>query len=87
MNFTPNKTYANAGVLTFTTESHTMGNLLRFYLMQNPDVQFAGYKVPHPLISEMVLKIVGGDKQVLDLVVETCDVIVNDIDSILESLE
>ena len=30
-------------------EDHTLGNSLRHILMQNPDVNFAGYSVPHPM--------------------------------------
>lgn len=30
-------------------EDHTIGDLLRIYLLKNSDVKFAGYRVPHPL--------------------------------------
>lgn len=30
-------------------EDHTVGDLLRIFLLKNPKVKFAGYKVPHPL--------------------------------------
>jgi DNA-directed RNA polymerase subunit L len=30
-------------------EDHTLGNALRHVLMQNADVEFAGYSVPHPV--------------------------------------
>jgi DNA-directed RNA polymerase II subunit RPB11 len=30
-------------------EDHTVGDLLRIYLLKNKDVKFAGYRVPHPL--------------------------------------
>lgn len=30
-------------------EDHTLGNTLRHILMQNADVSFAGYSVPHPM--------------------------------------
>ena len=29
-------------------ETHTLGNALRLLLNGNPDVEFAGYSVPHP---------------------------------------
>jgi DNA-directed RNA polymerase II subunit RPB11 len=30
-------------------EDHTLGDLLRIYLLKNKEVKFAGYRVPHPL--------------------------------------
>ena len=30
-------------------EDHTIGDLLRIFLLKNDEVKFAGYKVPHPL--------------------------------------
>lgn len=55
--------------VVFQHEDHTLGNLLQHYLVNNyvraegeviieePRITFAGYKVPHPLKSEMVLRI------------------------------
>jgi DNA-directed RNA polymerase subunit L len=86
MNFVPNKVYANSGVFTFTDQTHTIGNLLRYYLQEDPDVQFSGYKVPHPLINELVLKVVGGDQNVLTLVSNACDRIINDLEILEEEL-
>ena len=36
-------------------EDHTLGNLLRFIIMKNPDVEFCGYTIPHP--SEFVMNL------------------------------
>jgi DNA-directed RNA polymerase subunit L/DNA-directed RNA polymerase alpha subunit len=45
----------------FQAEDHTLGNLLQTWLDDNKvadgNVSFAGYKVPHPLRDEMVLRI------------------------------
>jgi DNA-directed RNA polymerase subunit D len=44
----------------FTGEDHTLGNLLQTWLSDNKmdgNLTFAGYKVPHPLRDEMVLRI------------------------------
>jgi DNA-directed RNA polymerase subunit L/DNA-directed RNA polymerase alpha subunit len=58
----------------FTNESHTLGNLLATWLVDNkitdtPDnvVTYAGYKVPHPLRPEMFVRVgikEGSDKDV-----------------------
>jgi DNA-directed RNA polymerase subunit L len=45
----------------FQKEDHTLGNLLQTWLEQNHydsgEITFAGYKVPHPLRDEMVLRV------------------------------
>jgi DNA-directed RNA polymerase subunit L len=40
----------------FQGEDHTLGNLLQTWITENGDT-FAGYKVPHPLRDEMLLRI------------------------------
>lgn len=45
----------------FTGEDHTLGNLLQTWIDSNKigagDITYAGYKIPHPLRDEMVLRI------------------------------
>lgn len=44
----------------FQHEDHTLGNLLQTYMdekMMGTDVTFVGYKVPHPLRDEMLLRV------------------------------
>ena len=38
-------------------EDHTVGDLLRIYLLKNKEVKFAGYKVPHPLDDVVEVKV------------------------------
>ena len=38
----------NCITLIISNEDHTLCNALRFMLNKNPDVQFAGYVIPHP---------------------------------------
>lgn len=47
----------NACSYTIAKEDHTIGGLLWSSLLTNPDVLFAGYKVPHPLEEKIVLKV------------------------------
>ncbi|GAA5914735.1 DNA-directed RNA polymerase II core subunit RPB11 [Sporobolomyces salmoneus] len=47
----------NAATLTINKEDHTLANMLRSQLLLLSYVQFAGYKVPHPLESRVVLKL------------------------------
>lgn len=45
----------------FPNEDHTLGNLLQTYMeanqMDTGEISFVGYKVPHPLRAEMVLRV------------------------------
>ncbi|XP_074642164.1 DNA-directed RNA polymerase II subunit RPB11-like [Tubulanus polymorphus] len=47
----------NAAIFTIKKEDHTLGNALRGQLLKDPQVLFAGYKVPHPLEHQFVLRI------------------------------
>merc|ERR1712139_54819 len=39
----------------FKDEDHTFGNAVRYMLMKDPNVEFAGYAVPHP--SEPIMNV------------------------------
>ena len=41
----------------FKNEDHTLGNLLRFILIKNPDTEFCGYSISHPSESDMNLRL------------------------------
>ncbi|ADV20457.1 DNA-directed RNA polymerase ii 13.3 kDa polypeptide, putative [Cryptococcus gattii WM276] len=47
----------NASTIVIRRQDHTLGNMLRAQLMLDPTVLFAGYKVPHPLENDILLKI------------------------------
>ncbi|KAL9620820.1 MAG: hypothetical protein Q9160_004720 [Pyrenula sp. 1 TL-2023] len=47
----------NACIFTFNKEDHTLGNLLRARLLENPHILFSGYKVPHPLVPSFILRV------------------------------
>jgi DNA-directed RNA polymerase II subunit RPB11 len=55
--YTPDTKIANAGVFRFNKEDHTIANLLRMQLLRDPNVRFAGYIHPHPLVHYYDLKI------------------------------
>ena len=38
-------------------EDHTVGDLLRIYLLKNKEVKFAGYKMVHPLEDVVEVKV------------------------------
>ncbi|KAJ1984658.1 RNA polymerase subunit AC19 [Dimargaris cristalligena] len=37
-----------AATFVIDQEDHTLGNTLRHCIMQNPEVEFCGYSIPHP---------------------------------------
>ena len=47
----------NAAIFTVNKEDHTLGNMIRQQLLKDPQVLFAGYKVPHPLENKFVLRL------------------------------
>ncbi|KAK9460789.1 DNA-directed RNA polymerase [Lipomyces oligophaga] len=47
----------NAVNIKFEREDHTLGNLLRCALLQDPRVIYAAYKVEHPLFANFVLRL------------------------------
>ncbi|XP_076452437.1 DNA-directed RNA polymerase II subunit RPB11-a-like [Babylonia areolata] len=47
----------NAAIFTVNKEDHTLGNMITTQLLKDPQVLFAGYKVPHPLEHKFVVRI------------------------------
>ncbi|RDX97426.1 DNA-directed RNA polymerases II, IV and V subunit 11, partial [Mucuna pruriens] len=47
----------NAASFTIEREEHTIGNILRMQLHRDPNVLFAGYKLPHPLQYKIIIRI------------------------------
>lgn len=47
-------------------EDHTLGNIMRSMLAQNPDVEFCGYTIPHPSKNEIHLRIQTYEKPVTE---------------------
>uniref|UniRef100_T1J2T5 DNA-directed RNA polymerase II subunit RPB11 n=1 Tax=Strigamia maritima TaxID=126957 RepID=T1J2T5_STRMM len=47
----------NAAIFTVNKEDHTVGNMIRYQLLKDPNVLFAGYKVPHPLEHKIVIRL------------------------------
>jgi DNA-directed RNA polymerase II subunit RPB11 len=47
----------NAAIFTINKEDHTLGNMIRNQLLKDPNVLFAGYKLPHPREHKFILRI------------------------------
>ncbi|KAF0695999.1 Aste57867_13212 [Aphanomyces stellatus] len=48
---------SSAKTFVFHDEDHTLGNAVRYMLMRNPDVDFAGYTIPHPSEPKMHVRV------------------------------
>ena len=57
LRYTPDSRKPNGGNFVLDKEDHTLGNLIRMQLLRDNKVRFAGYKVPHPLITEAHLRV------------------------------
>lgn len=47
----------NTGCFQVLKEGHTFGNLITTELLNEKNIVFVGYKVPHPLKSDILIKI------------------------------
>ncbi|KAK9816193.1 hypothetical protein WJX74_006613 [Apatococcus lobatus] len=48
---------ADAATFVIQREDHTVGNLVRMQLLEDKDIMFAGYKIPHPLQYQLLIKV------------------------------
>ncbi|KAL7625094.1 hypothetical protein AAE478_004308 [Parahypoxylon ruwenzoriense] len=48
---------SNASDFIILKEDHTIGNLVSEHLKEHPHVLMAGYKVPHPNIPELMIRL------------------------------
>jgi DNA-directed RNA polymerase II subunit RPB11 len=46
-----------AGTFILGKEDHTLGNLIRIQLLRDPQVRYAGYRMPHPLIFDCHIRV------------------------------
>uniref|UniRef100_A0A1I7YPS8 Probable DNA-directed RNA polymerase II subunit RPB11 n=1 Tax=Steinernema glaseri TaxID=37863 RepID=A0A1I7YPS8_9BILA len=49
ISYTRDTKVPNSINFTIMKEDHTLGNMIKYQLLKNKDVLFAGYRVPHPL--------------------------------------
>ena len=55
-------------------EDHTVGNLLRTVLLEDPNVRYAGYRVEHPLVGNLVIAVrTDGSKTPIEAIVQALE--------------
>lgn len=59
--------YDKQNTIKILKEDHTLGNLLQIQLLYDSDVIYAGYKVPHPLEHDIIIRIESKKKNVKDV--------------------
>ena len=72
---------SNSMVYTIEGEDHTLGNILRQDLLRQKGVYVAGYRIPHPLETNMTLSVSTNGtitphqalNQSIDALVRECD--------------
>ena len=57
VSYKPDTKATNAGTYVIRKEDSTLGNVVRFELLHDKRVLFAGYKQPHPLLPEIEIKV------------------------------
>lgn len=62
--YQPDSKKPNAGTFILGKEDHTLGNLLRVQLLRDPNVRFAGYRMPHPLIFDTHVRVETMDSKI-----------------------
>ena len=65
-----------------------LGNTLRMQLLQDHRVLFAGYKIPHPLLHELVIKVrTNGAASPTQCLIDAVDVLNANIKDLTESFK
>ena len=63
IHYEPDLRQEQSGIFTIWLEDHTVGHALRRMLHKNPNVVFAGYRIPHPLELKMVIRVQTRNKE------------------------
>ena len=64
----------------YENKDDTLGCILREELLQNPNVTFAGYKVPHPLHKSVQVRVCSINEPVKEIVDNSFKNIINNVD-------
>merc|ERR1712157_658866 len=70
--YNPDTKVSNSGTFVFHKEDHTVGNVLRMQLLRDPSVRFVGYRIPHPLVHLVELRIQTNSSTVAPVEVLSC---------------
>ena len=79
---------------TFQNEDHTLGNILRYTLMKDPNTLFCGYSIPHPCEDLMNIRLQTRNEntnilmgKAMDRVIEISDILSDKFKNALNDFE
>ena len=73
----------NASTILVQNQDHTLGNVIRYQLLRDHRVRFAGYKKPHPLEEKIEIKVyTDGTVKPEEAVRDSCTRLSNDLDKL-----
>lgn len=71
----------------FEDADHTIGNLLHKQLLKDPCTFFAGYIVPHPLESKMIVKLITYEKSPREIMNNAFNELIKKLDDLHNLIE
>ena len=71
----------------FLDSGHTLGNLIQKELLRDPDTKFAGYAVPHPLETRMIVKLMTSGKSPREIMNNAFVRIIDRLDKLKSEVE
>ena len=73
----------NASTILVQNQDHTLGNVVRYQLLRDPRVRFAGYKKPHPLEEKIEIKVyTDGTVKPEEAVRDSCTRLADDLEKL-----
>uniref|UniRef100_A0A0B7KE15 DNA-directed RNA polymerase RBP11-like dimerisation domain-containing protein n=1 Tax=Bionectria ochroleuca TaxID=29856 RepID=A0A0B7KE15_BIOOC len=72
---------ANTSDFVLKKEDHTLGNLLSEHLKAHPNVMMAGYKIAHPNVPELFIRVqTDGTVSPRDVFTSVCEKLINQLE-------
>ncbi|GAB0144591.1 hypothetical protein EsHS_00005061 [Epichloe bromicola] len=74
---------SNTSDFVLNKEDHTLGNLLAEHLKAHPNVYMAGYKLGHPNVPQLFIRLqTDGTKTPRDVFTSVCEKLINQLESL-----
>jgi DNA-directed RNA polymerase II subunit RPB11 len=78
----------NAGKFIVEREDHTIGNVVRMQLLEDPRVDFAGYRMTHPLEHRIYIQVhTTPDYNPADAMITACNNLIDKLNRLEEKFD
>lgn len=78
----------HSGTFLIEREDHTLGNILRMQLLEDDDIHFAGYRMPHPLEHKICVQVqTNGECNPSEALMRACHRLTDKISRIEEKFD